>query len=319
MTSLTLSIIIPTREGLSEEWLDILLKTEGSVEFILVHPPGMPKFNRSDARLSQINSVFRGEIIQRFTGLINASGTYVLSINCDEYIFPKLVDVIESYFSKFPDSWMLRLRGRAFAYGDREIIHTPWNSPQTIDHLKVLKLSQSFDLYDTNEYLLEVPIAPVDNPLAITSLFRGRIDHHGRHIENFDKTVWKNEPVQATLLDLSATMTWGSSIKYVPFWCLDRLLGLMLQAKFYESGKIIGHKLPLPEYLRIEDNPPNYQRVNRYYVFAELLLLKRFPDKGYFWNLVLSQIKDIPRTYLRQKRTITTLRKIFSDLRASPK
>ena len=155
----------------------------------------------------------------------------------------------------------------------------------------------------------EVPIAPLNNPLNFASLLRGRRDHHGRHIENFDKTVWKNEFVQATLQDLTATMKFWGNIKYIPFWCLDRLLGLMVQAKFFEQGQIIGHKLPLPECLRSEDNPPNHQRTNRYYVFAEVLLLKRFPNKGYFWNLVLSQIKDMPQTYLRDRPLIISLRK----------
>lgn len=304
-----LSIVIPTREGLSEEWLDFLLKTEGAVEFILVHPPGMPKFKREDVRLSQINSVFRGEIIQRLNGLMNASGTYVLSMNCDEYIFPHLLDVVTSYFTRFPTSWMFRLSKKFFDFGDRNITQLPWNTPRTIDHLQILDLSQPFSLFKTDQYLLEVPIAPVDNPLNLASLFQGRRDHHGRHIENFDKTVWKNELVQATLQDLITTMKFGGNIKYVPFWCLDRLLGLMLQAKFFEQGRIIGHKLPLPECLRSEDNPPNHQRTNRYYVLAEVLLLKRFPNKGYFWNLVLSEIKDIPRTYVRDRPMIISLRK----------
>jgi hypothetical protein len=91
----------------------------------------------------------------------------------------------------------------------------------------------------------------------------------------------------------------------------------MLQAKFYEPGIIIGHKLSYPECLRIEDNPPNYKRTNRYYVLAEVLLLKRFPDKGYFWNLVLSQIKDIPRTYIRERPFVIALMENIKNRRKS--
>jgi hypothetical protein len=203
---------------------------------------------------------------------------------------------------------MLRLSKKFFDFGDQEIIQLPWTAPRTIDHLKVLDLSQSFKLFSSHEYLLEVPIAPLDNALNFVSLLQGRRDHRGRHVENFDKTIWKNEKVQVALQEIATTMKFGDSIKYVPFWCLDRLLGLILQARFFEPGIIIGHELPLPECLRMEDNPPNYKRTNRYYVFAEVLLLKRFPDKGYFWNLVLSQLKDIPRIYLRGYPPVISLR-----------
>jgi hypothetical protein len=296
----TLSVVIPTREGLDLAWLDHLLKVRGSVEFILVHPPGMTKLAASDPRLLQINSAFRGEIMQRLTGLMNASGTYVLSMNCDEYLFPEILALIDRYFAAYPDSWMLRLSTKIFNYGDPNLTQEPWAAPTTIDHFKILDLQTPFKVFASKEYLMETPIAPLDNPLDFKSLTVGRRDLHGRHPENFDKTVWRNDRVQATLQDLISTMQIGSTIKYVPFWCLDRLLGLMLQAKFFEVGKIIGHKMPLPEQLRTEENPPNYKRVNRYYILAELLLIKRFPRIPYFWNLAMTELRDTLRALLRE-------------------
>ena len=112
-----LSIIVPTREGTEQDWLDELLKVKGEVEFILVHPPGMAKYQVDDLRLQQINSSFRGEIIQRLTGLLNASGQYVLTINCDEYLTPDIVEITTDYFTKFPDNWVVRLTKKHFDFG----------------------------------------------------------------------------------------------------------------------------------------------------------------------------------------------------------
>jgi hypothetical protein len=238
--------------------------------------------------------------MQRLTGLLNARGTYVLSMNCDEYLLPDILTLVEHYFATYPDSWVLRLATRIFDYGDGNLTQEPWTCPTAIAHLKILDLQTPFKLFASGEYLMETPIAPLDNPLDWQSLTKGRRDLHGRHPENFDKAVWRNDRVQATLQDLVGTMQWGKIFKYAPFWCLDRLLGLMLQAKFYEKGKIIGHQLPLPEQLRTEENPPNYKRVGRYYIWAELLLIKRFPRIPYFWNLIMTELRDSLRVLLRE-------------------
>ena len=97
--------------------------------------------------------------------------------------------------------------------------------------------------------------------------------------------------LQEALKDLGDAMILGGPIKYVPFWCLDRLLGLFMQAKFFEKGKIIGHLLPLPEQIRVEDNPPNYRKSRRFYLVAEVLLLRKFPQYGYLWNLIIDQVR----------------------------
>ncbi len=64
-------------------------------------------------------------------------------------------------------------------------------------------------------------------------------------------------------------------------------MGLSLQARLFEPGKIVGYWLPLPEQLRTEDNLPNQPRKNRRYVLAEILLLRQFRSFGYIWNLTI--------------------------------
>lgn len=295
MATPILSIVTPTREGFSKHWLREFLKIKGDVELILVHPPGMAKPTIEDPRVQQINSPFRGEIIQRMTGLLNATGTYVLTVNCDEYLNPDIAELAVQYFTQFPDSWVMRLSRKEFPFGKKAELDKPWESLPPIKDLKVCSKAQGTQkLYNEGNYLLEVPIAPLEKPFDIGCFWRGRRDHHGYHAENFDKKVWKTKMVQETLKELSSSMNLFGPFKYVPFWCLDRLLGLSLQAKFYQSGKCIGHLMPFPEQIRIEDNPPEYKRTKRFYVIAEILLLKRFPQYGYLWNLIIHQIVEVP-------------------------
>jgi len=295
MTQPTLSIVVPTREGLPEYWLEALLKINGDVELILVHPPGMKKLPISDSRMQQINSSFRGEIIQRMTGLMNASGKYILTVNCDELLHPDIAEITKQYFTKYPDSWVLRLNRKEVTYGDEAGLKSPWEAVHNIDDMKTCGVrTGDQNLQNQPNYMVEIPIAPLHNKFDPFCMLRGRKDHQGWHTENFDKKVWKNEIVQATLADIRDAMILSGPFKYFPFWCLDRLLGLSIQAKYYEQGKIIGHKLPKPEQIRIEDNPPEYKRSKRFYVFAELLLLKNNPQYGYLWNLILAQLTEIP-------------------------
>jgi hypothetical protein len=287
-----LSIVIPTREGLSEHWLQALLQIKGNIELILVHPPGMAKFLISDSRLQQINASFRGEIIQRMTGLLNATGQYILTINCDEYLNPDIVEITINYFKNFPDSWVMRLNKQSFDFGDKASLEKPWETITPIEKLKICNKSQNKDYsYEQGNCLHEIPIAPLDNQFDLRCFFKNRKDHHGAHTENFDKKVWKNEMLQETLPEIIKLMVLPGPLKYVPFWCLDRLLGLFIQAKFFEKGKIIGHLLPPPEQIRVEDNPPEYKRTRRFYLMAEILLLRRFPQYGYLWNLIVDQIR----------------------------
>lgn len=296
MSQPTLSIVVPTREGFAEHWLNELVKIKGDVEFILVHPPGMKKHPKIDERLQQINSSFRGEIIQRMTGMLNASGKYLLTVNCDEYLTPDIVQVATDYFAAFPDSWVVRLSRNHFKFGDKSSLDKPWADFSQLKAMPICPMSEEKKRernlsYEAGNCLLEIPIAPLDNKFDIGCFFRTRKDHHGIHLENFDKKIWKNELLQPTLQDILETMKIFGPVKYVPFWCLDRLLGLFIQAKFFEKGKIIGHLLPQPEQIRIEENPPEYKKSRRFYVFAEVLLLRKFKNYGYLWNLIIDQIR----------------------------
>ncbi|MEB3266902.1 MAG: transposase [Leptolyngbya sp.] len=282
------------REGVPQEWFDAFLAVEGDVELILVYPPGCRPDDYSDPRLRQFVSPFRGEIIQRLSGLLNARGTYVLTINCDEYLIPSILTLAQQYFQRFPESWVLRLSTQQANYGDKAALSAPWQPWPDLAQVEVCSHREGNQKLYNQGRLLEIPIAPLSNGFDIAFLWRGRRDHHGSHTENFDKKIWKTERVHAALQEILQAMVLLGPVRYLPFWCLDRLLGLSLQAKFYESGLTIGHKMPLPEQLRSEDNPPEHKRRGRFYVFAEILLLRRFPQYGYLWTLVGHQIREIP-------------------------
>ncbi|MGD1865479.1 MAG: glycosyltransferase [Phormidesmis sp.] len=309
MTTPFLSIVIPMREGFSPDWFERLLAIEGSVEFILVHPPGVTPEPCADGRMRQLVSPYRGEIIQRLSGMMNASGTYLLTFNCDEYIHPNVPALASQYFQQFPESWVMRLAKEEYAYGDQLSLNAPWSELPT--DLTALPLCRKADgnlrLYEEG-HMMEIPIAPMHNRFDWGCIFRGRRDHLGPHAENFDKKVWVNAMVQEALQEILQGLTLVGPIKYLPFWCLDRLLGLALQAKFYDPDRpdrVIGHKLPGPAQLRVEDNPPEHRRRGRFYIFAEIILLRRFPQYGYIWNLTLHQIREFPvRAFISVRRQL---------------
>ncbi|MGC1308264.1 MAG: transposase [Phormidesmis sp.] len=305
-----LSIVIPMREGFSAHWLSELLKIKGDVEFILVHPPGVRPEPCADSRMHQLVSPFRGEIIQRLSGLLNASGTYVLTFNCDEYINPDVPALAGRYFQQFPNSWVMRLAKEEYPYGDEAALNAPWvDLPEDLTGIPICRQADgNLRLYEEEGRMLEIPIAPMHNKFDLACIWRGRRDHLGPHAENFDKKVWINAMVQTALQEILQGLTLTGPIKYLPFWCLDRLLGLTLQAKFYDPtqpDRVIGHKLPAPAQLRVEDNPPEHRRKGRFYIFAEIILLRRFPQYGYIWNLTIHQIREFPvRAYLSLQRKV---------------
>lgn len=302
MTKPNLSIIIPMREGVCEDWLTELSKITGSVEFILVYPPNVKLFTTVDSRIKQIISPLRGEVIQRITALLNASGMYVLSINCDEYLYPDIEAIAQEYFNLFPNSYFLRLRTKLYPYGSATQLLEEWQKIPSLQNFKVkTKIDRDMPPSDS---LQEICISPLENKFDFFCIFRpfpGRKDHHGSHQENFDKKIWKNSLVQQNLIEIVEKFTIFGVFKYVPFWCSDRLLGLSTQAKLYQQelakkDSIIAHWLPENfAQIRTEDNPPEYRGKNRRYVLAEVLLLILYPQYGYFWNLVLSQWRSIFR------------------------
>ncbi|TRT75137.1 MAG: transposase [Microcystis sp. M_OC_Ca_00000000_S217Cul] len=298
----SLSIVIPTREGFADHWFNALTEVKGEVEFILVHPPGAPKYPTSDPRVQQIVSPLRGEIIQRISGLMNATAPYTLTINCDEFLHPDILTMVLQYFQRFPDSWVMRLCTKRFQYGETKELTAPWQPLPQIEELLVWdKSSKNQDGSDRSGYLKEIPIVPFDKrKLDLMCFVRERKDHHGPHTENFYKKVWLTQMVQATCKDIVSLLPLMGPFKYIPFWCLDRLLGLFLQAKFFEQGqgKIIGHLMPSPEQLRMENNPPEYRRLNRYGILSEIFLVKCFPQYGYMWNLVITNLREVPKKYV---------------------
>ncbi len=80
----------------------------------------------------------------------------------------------------------------------------------------------------------------------------------------------------------------------MPFGSLARLLGLFIQAKFFEKDAIIGHAMPQPEQIRYITRP-NQLKELRFYLSADALLFKRFSQYGYFWNLFFWQLYTIPK------------------------
>ncbi len=300
-----LSIVVPMREGVPQEWFQGFLAIEGPVELILVYPPGATPEGPPEPRLRQLSCPFRGEVIQRLTGLLNARGTYVLTINCDEYLHPEILTLAQRYFQRFPESWVMRLSTQSYAYGDEAGLKAPWKPLLAVETVGVCSYRDRTQARYEQGDLLEIPIAPLQNRFDWGLLWRGRRDQRGSHTENFDKKVWRNERVQAALQEILKAMHVFGPFQYLPFWCLDRLLGLMLQAKFFQPGITIGHKLPQPEYLRSEDNPPSHRRRGRFYFFAEVLLIRRFPQYGYLWNLVINQLREFPvRAILNRRRRL---------------
>jgi hypothetical protein len=293
MQSPRLSIVIPMRENVSISWLQSLLTVEGNAEFVLVYPPDIPFIAVHESRLRQIRCPLRGEVIQRVTALLNTLGHYVLSINCDEYLHPKIVEIAENYFNCFPDSYFFRLNSMTFPFGkmptDQPWVNLPEMESIIVRNRTPVECSPSEERPSKEQDITmrEIPITPLDNPIDPLAIFRGRRDQEGPHQENFDKKVWKNALVQETLKDIAPTFKLFGPFKYIPFWTADRLLGLSVQAKFFEPGKIVGHWLPSPAQLRTEENPPDQPRKNRRYVLSELSILRKFPRFGYIWNLTV--------------------------------
>lgn len=288
----TLSIVTPTLGKFSEYWLQQLLNVKGPVQFIFVYPPGISIKSVDDSRVKTLTSPYKGEVIQRFTGLLNASGKYVLALDDDDFVHPDVLKLTTDYFHRFPQSWVLRLKVDNIDYLNEELITRDWEEIPDVNQLEVSRQTQG-------EYtgLLELPIAPLDKNfdirLAIWPLLK-RTDMNGIHFENFNNRVWRSELVQQALADMSKTMKVGGALTWIPSWNLDRSLGLFVQAKFFQKGTVVGHWMPTPGQVRYIGKDPALKEA-RVYLTADALLVKRFPQYGYFWNLFFSQLYDLPR------------------------
>ncbi len=280
-----LSIVTPTRGNFSDYWLEQLLKIQGDIEFVLVYPPGVVTKSISDYRLKTIVSPYKGEVCQRFMGLLNASGEYVIALDDDDFIHPKVANLVTDYFQLFPESWVLRLRQARIDYRDQERLQQDWAEIPNINELKAVSRRQK---EDKKKILLKLPIAPLTNKFDLRYLFTPylqRKDMHGAHIENFNLKVWRNDLLQQTLSELGLAMHLLGEFNWIPFWSLDRLLGLFIQAKFFQENAIIGHWMPGPEQTRYVVQPQSIKREFRLIFLADALLAKHFPKYGYFWNL----------------------------------
>lgn len=294
-----LSIVIPTREVAEDYWFDQLLKVRGEVEMILVYPPGTKRRETEDKRVRQIIAPLQGEVIQRMTGLFNAGGEFVLSFNCDECVHPDVVRLTIEYFKRFPESWVLRLRWkRDFQFKGS----LDWQEMPDINQLEVLRKRDDLRVYSEGKAVIEVPIAPLDkwfNPLLLIP-FYPRKDHHGFHMENFDHRVWRNSLVQEAIRELKDCFNIAGPLKWIPFWALDTLLGLFIQAKFFKKGIVIGHWMPEPA--QVVDIDVGHERKFRLYILANMLILRRYARYGYLWNWLVAGVWEEARVHLGSLR-----------------
>ena len=280
-----LSIVTPTRGNFSPYWLEQLLRVEGSVQFVLIYPPQTAPRSINDPRIKTLVSPYKGEVVQRFTGLINATGKYVLALDDDDFVHPQVVSLVTDYFQTFPDSWVLRLMMKKVDYTDQENIYKPWSQLPIIDKHTIAnpQLTNS-----PEQTLRTLPIAPLTNRFNFKQMFlpyQDRKDMHGAHIENFNNKVWKNDLVQQALTDLSQTMKLIGALTWMPFWSLDRLLGLYIQALFFQENSTVGHWMSAPEQIRYIVKSQESKQEFRLILPADILLIKRFSQYGYFWNL----------------------------------
>lgn len=300
-----LSIVTPTRGNFSAYWLEQLLQIRGAVQFILVYPPGAKIKQIPDPRIKTIMSPYQGELIQRFVGLINAQSEYVLALDDDDFVHPDVVQLTIDYFARFPQSWVLRLKMAKINYQNQDEIQSNWANVPNISNLEVCgKTAENPYPFQQGKYqgLLEIPIVPLDlTKFDLTHVlwpWKPRKDMEGIHFENFNNRVWRNQIVQESLLDLAATMQVIGPLTWLPFWSLDRLLGLFIQAKFFQPNLIIGHWLPGSEQIRFIERPFNLKEI-RFYLISDSLLIKRFPQYPYFWHLFFWQLYRVPGLALR--------------------
>ncbi|MBD2482910.1 glycosyltransferase family A protein [Planktothrix sp. FACHB-1365] len=302
-----LSIVTATLGKFSDYWLEQLLKVKGNVEFILVYPPNTPIPNFPDPRIRVIISPFKGEVMQRMTGLLNVNTEYVIALDDDDFIHPDILELTSNYFARFPESWVLRLAIKNIDYQDEAEIQKEWSAIPNIDQLEVIsKTPENPYPYQKGNYkdLLAIPIVPLNNKLDILLLInqkRTRKDREGIHFENFNNKVWKTVQVKESLEDFSQTLKLMNALTWIPSWSLDRTLGLFIQAKFYEPEKIMGHALPKPEQIRYILMQKKGFRI---YLSSDILLIKRFPQYAYLWNLIFSQLDQIPRFLFSRLKSI---------------
>ncbi len=303
-----LSIVTATTGKFTNSWLDRLLAVVGDVEFVLVYPPGVTPPSIDDQRVKIVISPFKGEVMQRLTGLFNATGTYMVALDDDDFIDPKICTITQQFFELFPESWVLRLSMNRIFYQDLELIDADWVDVPPLATIPCVHDRDQTASAVTGHYLRPLPIAPLRNRfnwLLMIHPFINRRDHHGLHLENFNNKIWKTSLVQQALPEFSKAMKLWGNITWVPFWSLDRTLGLFIQAVYFDSAvRTIGYRLEGPEQVRYILNGTSPEKKNshlsrRFYFSADLLLAKRFPRYGYFWNLFFDGFYTTLKQYMK--------------------
>lgn len=297
-----LTVVTATRGNFSDYWLEQLLNIKGHVQFILVYPPSVAVKNIDDSRVINLISPYKGEVIQRFTGLINVESDYVLALDDDDFAHPDILDLTLKYFQIFPESWVLRLKIQNIHHTEEDRIKQAWEAIPDVSQLEICKKTPENPFpFQKGNYtgLLEVPIAPLDKPLDIRHVvfpWQQRKDQNGIHFENFNNKIWRTTKVNPALYEISQAMNITSALTWLPLWSLDRLLGLFIQAKFYQKDAIIGHAPPKPEQIRYIVRESTLKE-SRLHLMAEILLVKCYPQYGYLWNLIFWQIYTVPKVW----------------------
>ena len=307
-----LSIVTPTRGNFSDYWIEQLTAVQGDVEFVLVYPPGQPIRELSDPRIKIIVCPFKAELIQRSIGLMNAMGEYVLALDDDDFLHPQVTDLIKSYFDLYPDSLCLRLKKKNISYKDTELIKRDWDKLPDLSSLIVADERVERGKYTRDKILQKLPIAPLENPFKMTALlpYGKRTDQNGYHPENYNNMVWKNHITKTALEDLLRFTKSLGPFAYIPFWSLDRLLSLYIQAQYFEKGGFIGHWLRDVEQVRYIQMMPIQKGEVRYEHGGDLILALRFPQYGYFWNLFAYGMWFTIKAFVRN--SYGSIRRVFS-------
>ncbi|TAF56190.1 MAG: glycosyltransferase family 2 protein [Oscillatoriales cyanobacterium] len=230
--------------------------------------------------------------MQRYVGLLNARGRYIICIDDDDYMHPDLPLAAEHYFQRFPESWLLRLHKELIPSNEPSSFIAPWNPIPDILNLTVVERSDS---------LRSIPIAPLRNHFKLRYLIQP-YRKTGWFMENFNNTVWRTDIVQQALPRIAKVMTICGNLKLIPNSGCERFFGLFIQAFAYRPSLTIGHLLPETAPIRFSKVDPALKKP-RFHIFVDFLLFRAFPSYDYFWSLFSAQlIYGTPRTLLKSLR-----------------
>jgi glycosyltransferase involved in cell wall biosynthesis len=296
-----LSIVTPTRGEPGEKWLEALLSVKGDVEFVVVYPPDTDIPPAGDPRVRQVASPYKGEVFQRAVGLLETRGKYVLALDDDDFVHPDIAELVEGYWAKFPDAWVLRLR-KTGSCGDRE-----WPALPDLSRASVRERDSGSRGEIKERTIYPVPIVPVRRPLdwkmILMPFIYSRTDHKGWHMENFVDRVWRADMARTAVKEFFRATHLAGPFKYVPPACsfgFDRVISLFLQAGFYEEGRIIGYWMPPGAEQIRKTGKEQRLKPQRFHVLSHFLLVKHYPRYPYLWNLFFEKLYDTPKAIVKR-------------------